>query len=319
MAEASKVPPLRWLVGGTAERRQAAQRYWIRDTVMGLLNSGIHYSLRYLPVDVCSSLGSFMGALGQLRMREKNELARKAWLRLRPHESDPAVVDAALKRLWRQIGRALAETSVLDKMWQQGRITVEGAEHLSTARAAGRRVIVAAVHLANWEAIGRTVVGLGYIGAGIYEVPENRFEHRLVHEFRERYGAKLVPQGSTGARAAYRTLFEADGLMVWIDEIADGFVTWPAFGRPLPHEGNIAFAARLAILADAELVPAYCLRQNGRAQVLVRFLPPMDLARTGDRRANIAVNIARINAVFEPLVRDNLDQWYYANAIRFDK
>jgi KDO2-lipid IV(A) lauroyltransferase len=318
MAEAAKAPPLRWLLRGNAGQRQAARRYWLRDPAMGLLNSGIHYSLRYLPVDACSALGAFMGAVGQKRMPEKNELARKAWLRLRPNESGPAAVDAALKRLWRQIGRTLAETSVLDKMWEQGRIVVEGAEHLSALRGAGKRVIVVSVHLANWEAIGRTVVGLGYTGAGVYEVPENRFEHRIVHDFRERYGAKLVPQGRAGARAAYRTLFEADGLMVWIDDIVDGFVTWPAFGRPLPHEGNIAFAARLAILADAELVPAYCVRQGERAQVIVRFLPPMELARSGDRRANIAVNIARINAVFEALVRDNLDQWYYANAIRFD-
>jgi len=59
-------------------------------------------------------------------------------------------------------------------------------------------------------------------------------------------------------------------------------------------------------------------RLGDRAQLEVRFLPPLDLARTGDRKADIAVNIGKINAVFEPLVRDNLDQWYYANAIRFD-
>ena len=318
MADANQTPPPRWLVSASAERRRAARLYWIRDPVQGLLNTGLHYSLRRLPIDMCSYLGSLMGTLGQWRMPEKNELARRSWLKLRPQESDPAAVKAALRRLWRQIGRSLAECSILDKLWEQGRIKVEGADYLSTARAAGKRVIVVSVHLANWEAIGRTLIGLGYKGAAIYEVPENRFEHGIVLDFRERYGGKLVPQGSSGARAAYRTLYEMDGLLLSIDEIVDGFVTWPAFGRPLPLDGNIAFVARLAILADAEIVPAYCQRQNERAELTVRFLPPLDLARTGDRRKNLATNVAKINAVFEPLVRDNLDQWYYANAIRFD-
>jgi KDO2-lipid IV(A) lauroyltransferase len=318
MAEADTPPPLRWLASGTAVERRAAWRYWVTDTFMGLFNTGLHYGFRHLPVDACSNFGSVMGGLARFRMPYKAELARKSWIRLRPQEAAPASVAAAEKRLWRQIGRSIAECSVLDKMWDQGRIKIEGAEHLSTSRAAGRRVIVAAVHLANWEAIGRALIGLGYKGSAIYEVPANRFEHRLVQKFRGRYGGKLVPQGSSGARAAYRTLFEMDGLLLSIDDIAGEHVTWPAFGRKLPLEGNIAFVSRLALLADAEIVPAYCQRQNQRAELVVRFLPPLDLVRTGDKQAALAANIAKINAVFEPIVRDNLDQWYYANAIRFD-
>jgi Kdo2-lipid IVA lauroyltransferase/acyltransferase len=315
MAERN-APPLRWLLGDRKQRRKA-WRYWAHDTGIGLLNTTIHYALRPLPVDLCSNLGALMGALGQLRMPEKNELAREAWLRLRPDETDPAIVDAALKRLWRNIGRSLAECSVLDRMWKQGRIRVAGAEHLSAARAAGKRVIVVAVHLGNWEAIGRVLIGLGYKGAAIYEVPENRFEHRIVQRFRRRYGGKLLPQGSSGARAAYRALFEMDGLLLLIDDIADGYVVAPGFGRALPIDGNIAFVARLALLADAEIVPAYCLREDESAQLKVTFLPPIDLVRAGDRKAAVTANMARINAAFEPLVQANLDQWYYANAIRF--
>jgi KDO2-lipid IV(A) lauroyltransferase len=285
---------------------------------MGLLNSGIHYGLRYAPIEFCSYLGSLMGALGRKRMPDKDELARQAWLRLRPHESDPAAVEANLQRLWRNIGRTLAEFSVLERLWSQDRIEIAGAEHLSTPRAAGKRVIVVAVHLGNWEAIGRALIGLGYKGAAIYEVPENRFEHRIVQNFRKRYGGELVPQGSAGARAAYRTLYEMDGLLLSIDEIVDGFVIAPAFGRPLPRHGNLAFVAKLAALAEAEVVPAYCVRLGDRVQFKVTFLPPLQLARTGNRQADLATNMAMINAVFEPLIQAHLDQWYYANAIKFD-
>jgi hypothetical protein len=74
---------------------------------VGLLNTGIHLGLRYTSIDVCSYLGALMGALAQLPMPDLNNQARKVWLYLRPQETDPALVEATLKRLWRHIGRTL--------------------------------------------------------------------------------------------------------------------------------------------------------------------------------------------------------------------
>jgi KDO2-lipid IV(A) lauroyltransferase len=315
MAEATKAPPLRWLVGKTAEQRQAARQYWIRDVAMGLLNSGIHVGLRFAPIDACSYLGSLMGALGQMRMPEKNALARKLWLHLRPKESDPVLVEATLKRLWRQIGRTLAEFSVLHRLWPKGRVEVEGLEHPAAARAAGKRIIFLSVHLANWELVGSILIAHGYHGAGVYEVPENRFEHWIVRNFRKRYGAKLVPQGSAGARAALQTLMDMEVMLIFIDEIVDGRVNAPAFGRGIPRGGNIVFAARLAALTDAEVIPVYCVRLGERAQFRVRFLPPMQYVRSSNRKSDLAANVAMTNALIEGLIQSHLDQWYYANAV----
>jgi KDO2-lipid IV(A) lauroyltransferase len=318
MAEANKAPPLRWLVSGTVQQRQIARRYWLRDPVMGLLNVSIHVALRYTPIDLCSYLGSLMGALAQLRMPELNNQARKVWMHLRPQETDPALVEATLKRLWRHIGRTLAEFSVLDRMRRKGRIQIEGLEYPAAARAAGKRIVFLAVHLGNWEAIGSVLIAHGYYGAGVYEVPENRFEHWIARNFRKRYGAKLVPQGSAGAREALRTLMDMEVMLIFIDEFFAGRVNAPAFGRPMPRGGNIAFAARLAAIADAEVIPINCLRLNDRAQFRVTFLPPMPYLRSGDRKADLAANIAMTNALIERLIQPNLDQWYYTNAIQLD-
>lgn len=317
MADAEQTPPLRWFLGNAAERRRAWQ-YWGHDTAVGVLNTGIHYGMRAAPVDFCSWVGAQMGALAQHRYREADQRARDLWRRLRPEDADATALDATMRRFWRDVGRTLAEFSVLDKLWTMGRIEVDGADILSRERAAGRRVIVMGVHLGNWEAIGRTLIGLGYKGAAIYQVPDNRFEHWVVQQFRRRYGGKLVPQGPAGARAAYRTLYEMDGLLLSVDECVAEHVNAPAFGRTLPREGNIAFVARLSALADAVVVPAYCLRVNDRAQFRVVFMPPMEFARSKDRQADLVENIARINAVIEPLVRAHLDQWFYASEFRFD-
>ena len=315
MAEANRPPPPRWLVSGIAKQRKAARTYWIRDVGMGLLNVGIHMGLRFMPIDVCSYLGSLMGALGQLRMPDKNAQARKVWLCLRPNESDPALVAAMQKRLWRQIGRTLAEFSVLERLWPKGRVAVEGLEHAVAAREAGKRIIFVPVHLGNWEVIGSILVAHGIPATGVYEVPENRFEHWIVRKFRERYGARLLPQGSAGARAALKTMLELDVMVIFIDEVVDNTVNAPAFGRPLARGGNIVFAARLAALTDAAVIPAYCVRIKERAQFQVTFLPPLPYVSGGNRKADLAANVAMTNAAIERLIQANLDQWYYANAI----
>jgi KDO2-lipid IV(A) lauroyltransferase len=315
MADAQQQPPFRWLVSGTAGRRKAARAYWIRDIAMGVLNVGIHVGLRLTPIDVCSRIGSWMGALGRLRMPDKDRLARKVWARLRPDESDPALVDATMKRLWRGIGRSLAELSVLHRLWPKGRVQIEGLEYPAAARAAGKRIVFLSVHLANWEIVGSILIAHGYYGAGVYEVPENRFEHWIVRTFRKRYGAKLVPQGSAGARAALRTLMDSEVMLIFIDEIQNNTPNAPAFGRPLAQGGNIVFAARLAALADAAVIPIYCERLGEQAQFRVTFLPPMPYVHGGARRADLAANVAMTNALIEDIIRRHLDQWYYTNAV----
>ena len=313
MDDAYKSPPLRWLVSDVVERRRRARQYWIKDTAMGVLNVSIHVGLRYVPIDFCSWLGAHMGALAQVRRADEARQGREVWRRLRPHESDPAHVEATLQRMWRHFGRTLAEFSVLDRMLRKGRVEIVGMEHARAARAAGKRIIFAANHLGNWEVIGTVLIANGYFGAGIYEVPENRFEHWVVRNFRKRYGAKLVPQGTAGARAAVRTLTESEVMLIFLDDVIAGKVNSPAFGRPLPTEGNITLVPRLAALADAEVIPIYCLRLNDRAQFRVTFLPPMPYVRTRDRKADLATNVAMTNALLEQQIQPNLDQWYYIN------
>jgi len=125
-------------------------------------------------------------------------------------------------------------------------------------------------------------------------------------------------QGSAGARAAYRALFESDGILLFIDEFERGRVYAPEFGRPRRVEGNLAFAVRLAKMAEAEIIPAYCLRRNDSASFDVFFLPPPKLLRTGTDQDALGTNYATLHAMIEPLIREHLDQWFYALDFEFD-
>ncbi len=215
-----------------------------------------------------------------------------------------------MSRLWRSVARTRAELSVLDRLWRAGRIAVQGVEYLDAAHAANRPILGVVLHLGNWEVMGVACLAIGYPVAALYMPEPNRFEERLRAKMQRHHGAVLIPPGFRAMRVAVRTLNERTGQFgIFIDEVFDGRQAAPAFGRPLRAEGNIAFAARLAWLTQAEVIPAYCLRIGDQARFKVIFRPPIELVRDGDRDLALLPNIGRINAVVESIVRPHLDQW----------
>ncbi|WP_398464761.1 lysophospholipid acyltransferase family protein [Tardiphaga sp.] len=312
MTSSPTAPPLRWLVG-TPAQKAAARNYWIRDPVVGALEYLIHYSVRALPI----GLGSWLGAIvskGTRHLYPHSEVrARLVWNTLHPDRSDPTSVTTAMDRLWRNVSRTMFEYSFLDRLWRAGRIRVTGGDVLDRARDTGRPILVAVVHLGNWEVVLAAGVALGHQGSGIYLAPENRFEHALVKTARTRYGARFVAAGPSSIRKAVAELKERAGpFIIFVDEEARGRVQAPAFGRQLNADSNIGYVARLANLTNAVVVPAYCVRQGDSARFEVHFLEPVAIEKTRDKEADLQNNMQRLNAVFEPVVRAHIDQWFYA-------
>lgn len=310
------VPP-HWLFADAGKRR-AAWRYWVRDGFVGGGHLVLHHALRLMPIDACSAVGAGAIRFARQLYPRSEARARRLWVAANPTQAarantDRANTDRAMRTLWRNVGRTMAEYSVLDRLWAAGRITVTGREHLDAARAAGRPILFAGLHLGNWEVIGAALVAIGYPGSGFYEPQDNRFHDRIAKAVRLRYGAKVVFPKHSAARTAYRLLLDGSEIFViYVDEIFRGRVSAPALGRPLRSEGNIAHVARLARLTGAAVIPVYCLRVGDRARFEISFLPALDLPRSADKNADLAAHVAAINAAIEPVVKRHVDQWYYA-------
>jgi KDO2-lipid IV(A) lauroyltransferase len=283
------------------------RRYWVRDVLLGVLNLGLHFGCRLLPIDRVSDLGAWLGATnGRYRFQGSRRRAERGYLRLVPGAT-PEDAAAAADRLFAHSGRVMLEFSVLDRLWKAGRIAVVGGEHVLAARAAGRPLLVMGVHLGNWEVIGPTLIGLGLQGfKGFYQPPSNRFDHRIALAARTRYGAIALRPGVASARAARRLLVEERGVfLAYADEERRGHVSMPLFGRPIPPRANVLDIVRLAGASGAAVVPAYVERLH-RARFRVTFLPPVELPA----HAPLADNVRRLDAVVTPLVLARLDQWY---------
>jgi KDO2-lipid IV(A) lauroyltransferase len=300
-------------------RRRAWRRHWLIDPLFGAMDYALHYGMRLGPVALCSAIGGGLGALaGRYRFRAWSRRAADNIARLKP-ELDAPMRDRAVARMWAQIGRVMAEFSVLDRLWPQGRVTTAGEAHVTAARAAGRPVLVMGLHLANWEVIAPTLTRLVDPLYFIYQPPRNRFQHRIAVGVRRRCGAILLPPSLTSTRRAYAGLVEERAsLLMFVDELVKGRINAPAFGRPPRARGNIATVVRLAQASGAVVIPAHVARRGAGARFHVTFEPPVALA-PGDDAATLAANVARLDAIIAPIVLAQLDQWFMLHDFRFDR
>jgi KDO2-lipid IV(A) lauroyltransferase len=286
--------------------RQAWQ-YYFTDTVIGLYKTVLHYLFRLLPIDAGSNFGAFWAFYTPRMYPESDARARRNLAVLRPDLE----TDAAMRTLWRNISRTVAEYSVIDRFWDAGRIQVEGADLMLAAQAAGKPILVCEIHLGNWEVMVVGGIRSGIRGSGIYLPVPNRFDNWLMRKARDRYQGTQIMAGRNALRTAMRVLHEKrDAFLVPIDEELRGRVQAPAFGRPLQLNSNIGYVARLAAATDAAVFVGYCLREGDAARFKVGFLPVVTVA-FGDRHGDAETNMQRLNDVIEPLIRAHIDQWFF--------
>lgn len=306
------VPPIRWLLAGS-DKRRAALFYWIADPLAGAYFYVIHGAMGALPTDVCSWAGATLTWLTRKFYRESESRARHLWRRYNPAQADAVSTNAAMDRLWRNVGRTMHEYSVIDRLWAEGRIAIEGLDHMHAAREHAQPIIVTPVHLANWEVVLVAGIVNGYHGTGIYLPPENRFLHRLINRVRARYGARFIAAGPNSLREAYRELRAGGGpFIIYIDELMRDRVNAPAFGRALNPASNIFYAVQLAERSGAALIPAFCERLGDAARFRVTFLPKLVMSSAAGKATRARENAEALNSVIEPIIRARLDQWYFS-------
>jgi Kdo2-lipid IVA lauroyltransferase/acyltransferase len=296
-----------------SESRRKLLRYWIIDPLDALWKVPLHHLMRWLPIGFSSAVGARLGRLIVPWIYPGwDARARRNLLHLEPHLS-PQQLRQAMRLMWGNLGRTYAEFSALDRIWPSGRIQVEGAEHVLAAQRAGRPCIVAAVHLGNWELTALAFVRLGLQGCAVCQPMGTRFEWQVVSAARDRYMAgriALYPPGRASGRAVYNTVMRRrQGLHMHVDEWLGGRINAPSFGRPLSFGGNLATVVRLALAADAVLVPCYGERLGESARFRLTIEPPLALERSGDRDADLRVNIEQLDRRLEAIVRPRLSQW----------
>lgn len=284
-----------------------------------LRDLGLHYGMRALPTAACSALGSVLGTtLGQRGHPAADARARMVLTRLRPDlAATPAALEANLRRLWQHVGRTYAEFAAIQRIVPEGRSELCDPERLDAAYADERPLILCFVHLGNWEVLGQQVSTHPLIHRGrpisaVVMPPANRAHAHIAARRRATLPVELVPMSRRVWHTVAETLRRPGGI-VWLagDEVANGRVFAPHFGRAPRIDGNLGKIVRLAAATGARVLPMYSERV-GPVRFRSHVLPMLDMPRGRLDDAAIRAQVMRIDAVFDPIIRRLVTQWYMA-------
>ena len=287
----------------------------MREVILGNLTIAMHWLLRIFPIEWCSHVGYLMGRMIGPRHRKASEQLRKNIQKLRPDVGSEKAMDAFVKQSFGNLGRVMAEFSVLRRIWASDRTTIEGLMHLNAAKALERPIIFLFLHLGNWEIIGPKLYPLlNRRVIQIYQLIDNRYQLRIAENVRRPYAHGLITTGPSVGKKIYNKLRDGYHLNIAVDELVNGELNTPSFGRPQSLSGNLSLAVRFAKLTNAILCPVYATRTKG-ARFVVHIVSPVVLDFTQWDKAKLTSSISALDALMGSIIRKHLDQWYYNTAL----
>jgi Kdo2-lipid IVA lauroyltransferase/acyltransferase len=264
---------------------------------------------RLFPIDAVSDFGAWLfRTLGPLtspnRVAETN-------LRIAFPDASDVEIRRLLAAQWDQLGRWIAEFSILDRIIADPtRVEVVGAERLAAIRDGAGPVVFISGHFSSFELMPAAILHAGVTCHMTYRALNNPYIDARIRRMRWRYGMRLfAPKGTDGARELLRALGRGESVALMNDQKFNSGVAAPLFGvmaRTAP--GPSTFALRFGVPLQPMSVER---KDKARFRVIVH--DPIRLEDTGDRNADIETGVRRINAFIEQCVRARPAEWFWVH------
>ncbi len=260
-----------------------------------------------LPLDAASGLGGWLGRAIGPRLRV-SDTATGNLKRAFPKMSD-AEIAGIVGGAWENLGRVATELPHIARMdiFNDGRFTVSGLEHIDRARDDGAPGLVFMAHFGNWEvsalAAKQRIADFGII----YRAANHPTAERLILKSRRWIKGNLIAKGGAGARQSLGLLKAGGHLGILPDQKMNDGIAVPFFGRDAMTAPALA---RLALRFQCPVIPVRTERTKG-AHFNVRFYPPLDLPQSGDRQADVLALMTTVNRMIEDWIRERPEQWLW--------
>ncbi|MGD9046968.1 MAG: hypothetical protein PVF77_02845 [Anaerolineae bacterium] len=141
----------------------------------------------------------------------------------------------------------------------------------------------------------------------LFTLPDPPPGFEMINESRRRTGVTVTPLSSTALRQAIKLLRRGGIVSLAGDRpVSDLDEPFPFFGRParLPS-GHV----RLALRTGAVVSIAYCAPSPTTQRYAMHLEPPMEMVRTRNRDEELQLNMQRILAALERIIRRWPEQW----------
>ena len=276
------------------------------STLIDFYHLTMHRLLRHAPVEMASALGGML-VRANVRLNRPNIIAGAArnLKRHRPELSSHEI-NAMTWRFLDNVGRHMAECSLINRIAEQGRVEMIGHGPMQKLLGAAPMLSIH-LHTGNWEIFGPALVRNHLPVATFYEPPASAAQSRIIENVRKEAGFSLLTPDVRGLREALSRLGNNGLVSIACDEARAGLLMAPLFGRRPHDKGNLAIAARLARRTGAHIVIAHCERM-ANCRFRLHITEPFTLPDDG---GGLLEDVRVLNARIEPIILANLDQWYF--------
>jgi KDO2-lipid IV(A) lauroyltransferase len=266
-----------------------------------------------LPAGLAYTLGERAGRLAFRLDKRHHRIAMDNLSRAFPGEYSPREVEALARGVFENLGRTavdMARSADLLSRTGGDAVQVDGFDRLLEAKRRGRGVLLIGAHFGPWELLP-LLASRYFEPVHVVARPlDNPWLDDLLVSVRER-GGNTVIRKQDAVLAILQVLRRGETVGILIDQHItekEGVVV-PFFGRP----ASTAFApALIAIRSGAAVLPVVITRE-GHGRYRVHIAEEVSLRRSGDLRADLAVNTARFTAAIEALIRRRPDHWFWVH------
>ncbi|MGL4185583.1 MAG: lysophospholipid acyltransferase family protein [Thiotrichaceae bacterium] len=296
-------------------RRKQWIRYWVFDPLFGMSGFFIHYILRWMPIYLNSAIGAWLGPLAfNTYLKSKAQRARRNLTILYPTLSS-AEVDDLLHKMWVNIGQTMCEYSILDKLWDKGRVQVDDSA-IKDYLATGKPIIFTGVHLGNWEAQASYIHAKKIPLMAMYKPVRNRFMRRISAIARSRMNIITVPTDVHAMKKMYEHLAQNGAVWLPIDDFKNNQVHTPRFGRPIASKGtNAAHIVRLAQRFNAAIIPVHIIRES-EPKPSFKVIAYQPICITDKTDTSILSILESLDQMMENWIKQRPEQWFMLHELR---
>jgi lauroyl/myristoyl acyltransferase len=265
---------------------------------------------RNLPRPLADALGQVAARASVWLSPDRRVVVERNLERVHGRKLSPLELRREVGRTFAAYARYYADTARLPTLTTSeldAGFSYEGLDHIEDARATGIGPILALPHLGSWEWAGMWIARVPRIPITVVVEPLEHVELReWMVNYREELGMNIVELGAGSAPAIMRALRNRHVVCLICDrDITGDGVEVEFFGEvtTLP-----AGPAMLAIRTGAPVLPTAVYNRGAINHAVA--LPPLEITREGNLRADVVRITQQIAHALEDLISEAPEQWH---------
>ncbi len=264
-----------------------------------------------LPENPSLRMGEAMGRMayslsGGLRRRAERNLERAFG-----NEKSPEEIEAILKAMYRNLGLSFVELlryRKIDTDYIDSHVEFHGLEHIERGLEKGHGVVLLTAHFGNWELMAMSFAVKGFRLSVVARPIDNIYVDGFINQARTYHGNTVIEKRNALKRLV-QVLKNNGIVLVLLDQRAsttEGVVV-NFFNIPAPTHKGIAGLVRRT---GSTVVPVF-MHRTGTWKHRVICRPPVELAITDNREADIVENTQRFATTIEQMIRKYPEEWFW--------